>query len=139
MTTRTPSATGRSIARHFSNPDVHPYDEIAWERRTALIGNPDKPVFEQHDIEVPAVWDQLALNIVASKYFRGHQGEPERETSVRQMIDRVAKTIAGWGRTGHYFADETAATAFEDELTWLLLNQRMAFNSPVWFNAGWEF
>ena len=129
---------GRTVTRYFTHAGVHPYDEIAWERRDASIGGGGKTVFEQKDVEVPAFWDQLAVNIVVSKYFRGHLGEPERETSVRQMIDRVAGTITGWGRDNHYFADAKSEAAFEAELTWLLLNQRMAFNSPVWFNAGWR-
>ncbi len=125
------------LERCFTTEGVHPYDEIQWERRDAIIpGEKGGPVFEQKDVEVPAFWSQTATNVVASKYFRGKLGTPARETSVRQMIDRVAKTIANWGRAGRYFASEEDAEIFEEELTWLLVNQHMAFNSPVWFNVG---
>jgi len=129
---------GLSIERRFSTPGVHPFDQIEWEIRDALIGNPESPAFEQRGVEFPVTWSQNATNIVAQKYFRGQLGSPERESSVKQMIGRVAGTIAGWGRRGGYFASEEDADAFEMELTAILLNQKAAFNSPVWFNVGFE-
>ncbi|MEY4744477.1 MAG: hypothetical protein RL272_422, partial [Candidatus Parcubacteria bacterium] len=128
---------GVRFRRRFSRPAVHPYDEIEWEFRDAVITNEKgKVVFEQRGVEVPKSWSQTATNIVVSKYFRGEIGKPERETSVRQMVDRVAKTIAGWGRDGGYFSTEEDADTFEMELTHILVNQKAAFNSPVWFNVG---
>ena len=124
------------LERYFTKDGRHPYDEIAWELRDAVIPGEKGPVFEQKGVEVPAFWSQTATNVVASKYFRGILGSDQREWSVKQMIDRVAKTIANWGRAGHYFATDRDAAIFEDELTWLLVNQHMAFNSPVWFNVG---
>lgn len=117
--------------------EIHPYDSIVWEKRTARItkGNGDV-VFEQHDVEVPSFWTQTATDIVASKYFRGRQGTPQRETSAKQMVDRVAKTIGKWGLQDGYFATEADANNFVQDLTWLLVNQYTAFNSPVWFNVG---
>ncbi|HEY3492373.1 MAG TPA: adenosylcobalamin-dependent ribonucleoside-diphosphate reductase, partial [Solirubrobacterales bacterium] len=129
---------GLSIERRFSTPGVHPFDQIEWEIRDAVIGNPESPAFEQRGVEFPKTWSQNATNIVAQKYFRGQMGSPERESSVKQMIGRVAGTIAGWGREGGYFASEEDADAFEMELTAILLNQKAAFNSPVWFNVGFE-
>jgi ribonucleoside-diphosphate reductase alpha chain len=129
---------GLSIERRFSTPGVHPFDQIEWEIRDAVIGNPESPAFEQRGVEFPVTWSQNATNIVAQKYFRGQMGSPERESSVKQMIGRVAGTIAGWGREGGYFASEEDADAFEMELTAILLNQKAAFNSPVWFNVGFE-
>src|SRR6201995_5703181 len=129
---------GLSVERRFSTPDLHPFDQIEWEIRDAVIGNPEKPAFEQRGVEFPKTWSQNATNIVAQKYFRGRLGSPERESSVKQMIGRVSGTIAGWGREGGYFASEADADAFEDELTAILLNQKAAFNSPVWFNVGFE-
>jgi ribonucleoside-diphosphate reductase alpha chain len=129
---------GLSVERRFSTPGVHPFDQIEWEVRDALIGDPAKPAFEQRGVEFPKSWSQNATNIVAQKYFRGRLGSPEREGSVKQMIGRVAGTIAGWGRAGGYFASEDDAEAFEMELTSILLNQKAAFNSPVWFNVGFE-
>jgi ribonucleoside-diphosphate reductase alpha chain len=129
---------GLSVERRFSTPGVHPFDQIEWEIRDALIGDPAKPAFEQRGVEFPKSWSQNATNIVAQKYFRGRLGTPEREGSVKQMIGRVAGTIAGWGRAGGYFASEEDAEAFEMELTSILLNQKAAFNSPVWFNVGFE-
>jgi ribonucleoside-diphosphate reductase alpha chain len=129
---------GLRIDRRFTSPDVHPFDEIEWETRDAIIGDPAAPAFEQRDVEFPASWSQNATNIVAQKYFRGPLGTPERERSVRQMIGRVAGTIAGWGRDGGYFATPADADAFEAELEHILLNQKAAFNSPVWFNVGFE-
>jgi len=129
---------GLSIERRFSTPGVHPFDQIEWEIRDAVIGNPESPAFEQRGVEFPKAWSQNATNIVAQKYFRGQLGSPERESSVKQMVGRVAGTISNWGREGGYFASEEDADAFEMELTAILLNQKAAFNSPVWFNVGFE-
>jgi ribonucleoside-diphosphate reductase alpha chain len=129
---------GLAIERRFSSPGTHPFDEIEWEVRDALIGDPEKPAFEQRGVEFPKSWSQNATNIVAQKYFRGQLGSPEREHSVKEMVGRVAGTISGWGREGGYFASDEDADAFEAELTSILLNQRAAFNSPVWFNVGFE-
>jgi ribonucleoside-diphosphate reductase alpha chain len=129
---------GLAIERRFSSPGTHPFDEIEWETRDAVIGDPADPAFEQRGVEFPESWSQNATNIVAQKYFRGQLGSPERESSVKQMIGRVAGTISGWGREGGYFASAGDADAFEAELTSILLNQRAAFNSPVWFNVGFE-
>src|SRR3954467_99972 len=129
---------GLVIERRFTSPGVHPYDELDWEKRDAVIGNPESPAFEQRGVEFPTGWSQNATNIVAQKYFRGQLGSPERESSVKQMIGRVAGTIAKWGRAGGYFASDEDAQAFEDELTHILLHQIAAFNSPVWFNVGFE-
>ena len=127
---------GLRVRRTFTREGVHPYDEISWELRDAVIPGEGGNVFEQKGVEAPASWSQTATNVVASKYFRGKLGTARRETSVRQMIDRVVSHIARWGREGGYFASERDAAVFEDELRWLLVNQRMAFNSPVWFNVG---
>jgi ribonucleoside-diphosphate reductase alpha chain len=129
---------GLAIERRFSSQGTHPFDEIEWEIRDAVIGNPESPAFEQRGVEFPKSWSQNATNIVAQKYFRGQLGSPERESSVKQMIGRVAGTIANWGREGGYFTSEGDSDAFEMELTSILLNQRAAFNSPVWFNVGFE-
>src|SRR5512133_2717293 len=129
---------GLSVERRFSTPGVHPYDQVEWEIRDAVIGDPENPAFEQRGVEFPKSWSQNATNIVAQKYFRGKLGSPERERSVKQMITRVAGTIAGWGREGGYFASDDDADAFEAELTHILLHQKAAFNSPVWFNVGFE-
>src|ERR1700755_2461467 len=129
---------GLSVERRFSTAGVHPFDQIEWEIRDAVIGNPESPAFEQREVESPKTGSQNATNIVAQKYFRGKLGSPERESSVKQMIGRVSGTIAGWGREGGYFASAEDADAFEDELTAILLNQKAAFNSPVWFNVGFE-
>ena len=138
--TRTPEngLQGLSIERRFSTAGIHPFDEIEWELRDALIGNPESPAFEQRGVEFPKSWSQNATNIVAQKYFRGQIGSPERESSVKQMIGRVAGTISNWGREGGYFASEEDADTFEMELISILLNQKAAFNSPVWFNVGFE-
>ncbi len=106
--------------------------------RDAVIGNPESPAFEQRGVEFPKSWSQNATNIVAQKYFRGQLGTEKSESSVKQMIGRVAGTISEWGRTGGYFASAEDAEAFEAELTSILLNQKAAFNSPVWFNVGFE-
>ena len=129
---------GLTVERRFTTPGVHPFDEVEWEIRDAVIGDPENPAFEQREVEFPKSWSQNATNIVAQKYFRGKLGSPERERSVKQMISRVAGTIAGWGREGGYFATDEDADAFEAELTHILLHQKAAFNSPVWFNVGFE-
>jgi ribonucleoside-diphosphate reductase alpha chain len=129
---------GLSIERRFSVAGTHPFDEVEWETRDALIGNPESPAFEQRGVEFPKSWSQNATNIVAQKYFRGQLDSEQRESSVKQMIGRVAGTISGWGREGGYFASAEDADAFEAELTSILLNQKAAFNSPVWFNVGFE-
>jgi ribonucleoside-diphosphate reductase alpha chain len=128
---------GIRFNRHFTPPGSHAHDLVEWERRTAaIIGEKGKVVFEQKDVEVPRSWSQLAINIVAQKYFRGQQGTAERETSVRQMVDRVVGALGGWGREGGYFATEEDAVTWEEELRWLLVTQHASFNSPVWFNLG---
>jgi ribonucleoside-diphosphate reductase alpha chain len=129
---------GLAIERRFTTPGADPFDEVEWESRDALIGDPESPAFEQRDVEFPTSWSQNATNIVAQKYFRGKMDSPERERSVKQMISRVAGTIAAWGREGGYFATDEDAGAFEAELTHILLHQKAAFNSPVWFNVGFE-
>jgi ribonucleoside-diphosphate reductase alpha chain len=129
---------GLAIERRFSSAGTHPFDEIEWEIRDAVIGDPADPAFEQRGVEFPKSWSQNATNIVAQKYFRGQMGSEQRESSVKQMIGRVAGTISGWGREGGYFAADEDAEAFEAELTSILLNQKAAFNSPVWFNVGFE-
>jgi ribonucleoside-diphosphate reductase alpha chain len=129
---------GLAIERRFSSPGTHPFDEVEWEIRDAVIGDPEAPAFEQRGVEFPKSWSQNATNIVAQKYFRGQLGSEQRESSVKQMIGRVAGTISGWGREGGYFASAEDAEAFEAELTSILLNQKAAFNSPVWFNVGFE-
>ncbi len=132
-------APGLTFERRWTTPGIHPYDEITWEYRTAGISSETgKSVFEQKDVEVPDFWSQLATNVVVSKYFRGHLGTPERETSVRQLIDRVVNTITAWAETQHYFATDADLQAFKAELTHLIVHQKMAFNSPVWFNVGIE-
>jgi ribonucleoside-diphosphate reductase alpha chain len=134
----TASGDGVSVPRRFTEPGMHPFDCVEWEIREALIGDPSKPAFEQRGVEFPKSWSQNATNIVAQKYFRGRLGSPEREWSVKQMIGRVAGTIAAWGREGGYFSTDEDAQTFEDELTHILLHQMAAFNSPVWFNVGFE-
>src|SRR5215212_3342304 len=129
---------GVGLQRKFTEPGVHPFDAIEWEIRDALIGDPENPAFEQRGVEFPKSWSQNATNIVAQKYFRGKLGSPERESSVKQMITRVAGTIATWGHEGGYFASDEDAETFEAELTHILLHQKAAFNSPVWFNVGFE-
>jgi len=132
------SGRALTIERVFTAPGTHPFDAIEWELRDARIGHGDRVAFEQRNVEFPKSWSQNATNIVAQKYFRGQIGAPERESSVKEMISRVAGTITGWGRAGGYFADEDDARAFNHELTHILLHQLAAFNSPVWFNVGFE-
>ncbi|HEU0023023.1 MAG TPA: vitamin B12-dependent ribonucleotide reductase [Thermoleophilaceae bacterium] len=132
------AGAGVTVPRRFTEADKHPFDCIEWEIRDALIGDPANPAFEQRGVEFPVSWSQNATNIVAQKYFRGRLDSPERESSVKQMIGRVAGTIAGWGRDGGYFASDEDAKAFEEELAHILLHQMAAFNSPVWFNLGFE-
>src|SRR3954466_8109057 len=129
---------GLAVERRFSSPGTHPFDEIEWEIRDAVIGNPESPAFEQKGVEFPKTWSQNATNIVAQKYFRGQLGSEDRETSVRQMVTRVAGRIAEAGRDAGYFATPADAESFEAELTSILVNQKAAFNSPVWFNVGWR-
>ncbi|MFL5836581.1 MAG: vitamin B12-dependent ribonucleotide reductase, partial [Solirubrobacteraceae bacterium] len=124
---------GLSIQRRFTTAGVHPFDEVEWEKRTASVGT-----FTQEEVEFPASWSQNATNIVAQKYFRGQLGNPARELSVKQMIGRVAGSFARWGRELGDFATDDDAQAFQDELTYVLLHQMAAFNSPVWFNVGFE-
>ena len=133
-----PDRLSIGIRRHFTNAGVHPYDTVVWERRDARISNwkDGSVAFEQRDVEIPASWSLNATNIVAQKYFRGTLGTPERETSLRQVIDRVADTITTWGIEGGYFVDADEAEAFRNELKFILVTQRAAFNSPVWFNIG---
>ncbi|MBL8141295.1 MAG: vitamin B12-dependent ribonucleotide reductase [Acidobacteria bacterium] len=131
--------TGLEFPRYYTREGVDPFDEVEWELRSAVIGNEKgEVVFEQRDVEFPKFWSQQATNIVVSKYFRGTVGTPERERSVKQLIGRVVDTITGWARTQKYFASEDDLQAFSDELKHLLVFQKAAFNSPVWFNVGIE-
>ncbi len=127
-----------SIRRLFTTVGRHPFDTVEWEVRDARIGHGDKVAFEQRDVEFPKTWSQNATNIVAQKYFRGQLDSPTRERSVKQMVGRVAGTIADWGRSRGYFATAEDGDTFEAELTYVLLHQMAAFNSPVWFNVGFE-
>jgi ribonucleoside-diphosphate reductase alpha chain len=123
--------------RHYTDGKKHPFDAVEWEKRTALIGNEKGvTIFKQENVEVPKGWSQTATNIVASKYFHGKLGTHERESSVRQLIRRVVDATVAWGEKGGYFASPQSRDAFRDELTHLLVEQKMAFNSPVWFNVG---
>jgi len=128
---------GITVDRYFTKEGVHPYDEIVWEKRDAVITNSKgEIVFEQKGVEVPEFYSQTATNIVVSKYFFGTVGKDDRESSVRELIGRVAKTISNWGRKDGYFQTAQDAQVFEDELHHILVNQKAAFNSPVWFNVG---
>src|SRR6476619_384323 len=136
---RSQSVQGLDFPRYFTLAGVDPFDEVEWEIRSAVIGNEKgKVVFEQKDVEIPGFWSQQATNIVVSKYFRGQMDSPERERSVRQLIGRVVDTITGWARAQKYFASEEALQSFSHELKHLLVYQKAAFNSPVWFNCGFE-
>src|SRR3954466_11174108 len=126
------------VERYFTSDGDDPFETVDWEQRTALIPGKDGPSFEQKDVEFPSFWSQTATNIVAQKYFRGKLNTPQREHSVRQMIGRVTDTITTWGVKDGYFVDQAEADAFHAELTHLLLHQMVAFNSPVWFNVGFE-
>ena len=127
------------MTRRFTRADVHPYDAVEWEIRAATIQNEKgEVIFEQTDVEVPANWSQMATNVVVSKYFHGRAGSPERERSVKQLIGRVARTMARWGHKDGYFHSTNDARIFEEELTHILLTQKASFNSPVWFNVGVE-
>src|SRR6187200_1332512 len=126
------------VRRYFTIPGRDPFDEVEWETRDAFIPGKDKPAFDQKSVEFPKTWSQTATNIVAQKYFRGRMSSPDRERSVKQMIGRVVTTIGTWGRNGGYFADDAEAETFEAELKAILVNQYAAFNSPVWFNVGFE-
>jgi ribonucleoside-diphosphate reductase alpha chain len=139
-TTPQETAPGSALStrRLFTTAETHPFDAVEWETRDARIGHGDRIAFEQEGVEFPKSWSQNATNIVAQKYFRGQIGNPAREHSVKQMISRVAGTIAGWGTARGYFASDEDAETFEAELTHILLHQMAAFNSPVWFNVGFE-
>ncbi|WP_242473322.1 vitamin B12-dependent ribonucleotide reductase [Blastococcus sp. TML/M2B] len=136
--TKAPSRKGLKIKRVFTTAGVHPYDEVTWERRDVVMTNwRDGSInFEQRGVEFPAEWSINATNIVTTKYFRGAVGTPQRETSLRQLIDRVVLTYGAAGREHGYFASEGDAEIFEHELTWMLMHQYFSFNSPVWFNVG---
>src|SRR5947207_4041968 len=126
------------VRRYFTSAGRDPFAEIEWETRDASIPGKDKPAFEQKGVEFPKFWSQTATNIVAQKYFRGRMSSPEREFSVKQMIGRIVTTVGAWGRNGGYFATEEEAETFEAELKAILVNQLASFNSPVWFNVGFE-
>src|SRR6266566_3470089 len=130
---------GIAVERFFTKAGIDVYDTCEWEIRSAIITNERGEVdFEQKDVEMPKFWSQMATNVVVSKYFRGHLGTADRETSVRQLIGRVVHTITQWGREGGYFATVEDGDTFRDELTHILLYQMASFNSPVWFNVGIE-
>ena len=133
-----PEQMGIGIRRYFTEAGTHPYETIEWEHRDARIPNyrDGTDAFFQPDVEFPVSWSQNATNIVAQKYFRGTLGTPERESSLRQVIDRIADTITDWGIRDGYFVDDDEAETFRDELKYVLVHQRAAFNSPVWFNIG---
>ena len=133
-----PQRSEIGIRRHFTTEGVHPYDEVRWERRDARITNfrDGSVAFEQLGVEVPESWSLNATNILAQKYFRGTLGTPERETSLRQVADRVVDTLTMWGIKDGYFVDDEEAQTFNHELKYLIIHQKAAFNSPVWFNIG---
>src|SRR5262249_19109913 len=134
-----PAVPGLEYERFFSRAGIDPFDEIEWDLRSAVIGNEKGAVgFEQRDVEIPRFWLQEATNIVVSKYFRGTIGTPERERSVKQLIGRVVDTITDWAEKQKYFASDDDLQAFSDDLKHLLVYQKAAFNSPVWFNVGFE-
>lgn len=131
--------SGLTIEPIFTSDNVHPFEKLNWQRRTALIkSEKGEIVFQQQDVEFPESWSQSAVNVVASKYFHGKLGTSQREFSVKQLIDRVARTIRDWGEKDGYFSNSDAADIFYRELVHLLVNQKAAFNSPVWFNCGIE-
>ena len=133
------TAPGIEFPRYFSREGIDPFDEVEWELRSAVIANEKgETVFEQRDVEIPKSWSQQATNIVVSKYFRGQVGTPERERSVKQLIGRVVDTITGWASRQHYFVSDDDLHAFSDDLKYILVQQKAAFNSPVWFNCGFE-
>jgi ribonucleoside-diphosphate reductase alpha chain len=135
--TASPRRSGLTVPRVFSRAGTNPFDELEWDRRTAEItDDAGKTIFKQENVEVPKTWSILATKVVVSKYFYGENGTSEREHSVRQLVHRVTRTIADWGKTQGYFASEKDAELFCDELTWLCVNQYGSFNSPVWFNCG---
>jgi ribonucleoside-diphosphate reductase alpha chain len=129
---------GLTFSRYFTTDGTHPFDEVEWEIRDAVIPNYKEGgnAFEQRDVEFPSSWSQNATNIVAQKYFRGTLGTPQRESSVRQLAGRVVDTITRWGKKNGYFATSDDAQVFAEELTHLIVTQKAAFNSPVWFNVG---
>ncbi len=130
---------GLTVPRRFTRPGMHPFDEVTWELRTATLNSEKgEVIFEQKGVETPSFWSQMATNVVASKYFNGAVGTPEREHSVKQLVSRVAGTIARWGREQQFFDTPADADAFEAELTYMLVHQLASFNSPVWFNVGVE-
>src|SRR5205814_2130788 len=132
------TSRGLTLKRFFTKEGTHPFDEVEWETRDAVIPNYKEGgnAFEQRGVEFPVSWSQNATNIVAQKYFRGPLGTPQRESSVRQLVSRVVDTIRGWGVKDGYFATDDDAQVFSDELSHLLVTQKAAFNSPVWFNVG---
>ncbi len=133
------SSAGLEYERFFTREGIDPFDEVEWDIRSAIIGNEKgSVVFEQRDVEIPRFWSQQATNIVVSKYFRGSIGTPERERSVKQLIGRVVDTITAWAAAQKYFASDDDLQAFSDDLKHLLVYQKAAFNSPVWFNVGFE-
>ncbi len=138
MNTVVDAAASVGVQRYFTIPGRDPFEEVEWELRDAFIPGKDKAVFDQKNVEFPKFWSQTATNIVAQKYFRGRLGSAERESSVKQMIGRIVDTIGGWGRAGGYFATDEEADSFEAELKTILVNQYASFNSPVWFNVGFE-
>jgi ribonucleoside-diphosphate reductase alpha chain len=136
---KTTDVRGLRFQRYFTKPGVHPFDEIEWELRSATISNEKgEKIFEQKDVEIPKSWSMTATNVVVSKYFHGKVGTPEREHSVKQLVERVARAMYTWGIKDGYFASQEDADNFYHELTYLLINQYMSFNSPVWFNVGNE-
>ncbi|HEY1910594.1 MAG TPA: vitamin B12-dependent ribonucleotide reductase [Vicinamibacterales bacterium] len=136
---RTAAVVGLTFPRFFTEAGVDPFDEVEWEIRAAAIGNDrGEMVFEQRDVEIPKAWSQQATNIVVSKYFRGQIGTPERERSVKQLIGRVVDAITAWAKMQKYFASDEDLQAFSDDLKHILVYQKAAFNSPVWFNCGFE-
>src|SRR5437764_11388205 len=137
VTASNKKAPGLSFRRFFTKPGVSPYDELEWDLRLAQITDAQgNVIFEQKNVEVPKDWSMTATNIVASKYLHGKIGTPERETGVRQLITRVVETIRDWGLASGYFRTAEDAAVFHDELAHILIQQKAAFNSPVWFNVG---